>query len=185
MNLQGFWGKHGGHSHFCHVEPAERSAEGRLLPTGRKTSLRCQEYVKKTLGWFSVCGKPANRQTGKPFGKSIVLWRINEKRIYILYLIYIKYNYYTTLLHAPYHENEKTKWFAGLPVCRYAINIYTCKERVIKIRGLRMDKLERAKGVFLALFSLDFRWFCTPIDFTMQRRLSYTLTEAVLHGNSA
>ena len=27
----------------CHVEPVERSAKGRLLTTGRKTSLRCQE----------------------------------------------------------------------------------------------------------------------------------------------
>ena len=103
----------GGHPHLCHVELAE-------------TSLRCQEYVKKTIGWFSVCGKPANRQTGKPFGKSIFLWRINEKGdiyfIFIYIIIYIKYNYYTTLLHAPYHISKKTKWFAGLPVCRYAIN---------------------------------------------------------------
>ena len=42
----------GGHPHLCHVELAERSAEGRLLPTGRKTSLHCQEYVKKMIGLF-------------------------------------------------------------------------------------------------------------------------------------
>ena len=84
-----------------------------------------------------------------------------------------------------YAENEKTKWFAGLPVCRYAIINYTCKEKVLKIRGLRMDKLEWRKGCFLGCFRLDFRPFLTPIDFTMQRRLSYTLMEPVLHGNSA
>ena len=32
-----------------------------------------------------------------------------------------------------------------MPICRYAINIYTCKEKVLKIGGLRMDKLERAE----------------------------------------
>jgi hypothetical protein len=115
------------------------------------------------LGGFSVYGKPANRQTGKPFGKSIYLWRINEKKIYILYLIYIiiyiKYNYYTTLLHAPYHISEKTKWFAGLPVCRYAIINYTCKEKVLKIRGLRMDKLEWRRGYFWLFFRLIFGGF--------------------------
>ena len=163
----------GGQSHFCHVELVERSAEGRLPPTGRKTSLHCQEYIKKTIGWFSVCGKPANRQTvcgkpanrqtGKPFGKSIFLWRINEKGdiyfIFIYIIIYIKYNYYTTLLHAPYHISEKTKWFAGLPVCRYAINNYTCKEKVLKIGGLRMDKLERRRGCFWLFFRLIFAHF--------------------------
>lgn len=112
------------------------------------------------LGYFRFV---ANRQTGKPFGKSIYLWRINEKRdiyfIFIYIIIYIKYNYYTTLLHAPYHISEKTKWFAGLPVCRYAIINYTCKEKVLKIGGLRMDKLEWRKGYFGLFFRLFFAHF--------------------------
>ena len=107
---------------------------------------------------YRQTGKPANHLENRYFyGAS------TKKRIYILYLIYImiyiKYNYYTTLLHAPYHISEKTKWFAGLPVCRYAINIYTCKEKVPKIGGLRMDKLEWRKGYFGLFFRLFFAHF--------------------------
>ena len=82
----------------------------------------CQENDWVVFGLWQT-GKPANRQT---IWKIDIFWRINEKGdiyfIFIYIIIYTKYNYYTTLLHAPYHISKKTKWFAGLPVCRYAIN---------------------------------------------------------------
>jgi hypothetical protein len=53
-----------------------------------------------------------------------------------------------------------------------------CKEILPKNRVLKKLNLERKKGAFAPFFH-------TPIDFTMQRRLFYNPTEAVLPCKTA
>ena len=78
----------GGHSHFCHVELVERSAEGRLLPTGRKTSLRCQEYIKKPLDCIKVLGIHPYTHTRISF-RFFIVFGVSKKRGIYIYILYI------------------------------------------------------------------------------------------------
>ena len=105
---------------------ADMAIRHAMMTEGRQDWVQDVRNISNNgLGCFQFMAYRHNGITAYHLGNRYFYGASTEKiyifYIYIYYNIY-KYSYYTTLLHAPYHISEKTKWFAGLPVCRYAIN---------------------------------------------------------------